>query len=187
MHRSRHVTLLFVLVLLLCPQVTPTEAAKGNSDAAHACRQGGYGELVRYEDGTGFANTGECVSYAARGGTLDRDDDTAATPVPEGEEQASPAAEAAGGTSEGITIEAVDVAWNPDTATIPADTDVTITVPNTGAVVHTFVIEEADVRIEIEPGGTVEVVVNLPAGTYTFICDVPGHEEAGMIGTLTVE
>jgi hypothetical protein len=30
-------------------------------------------------------------------------------------------------------------------------------------------------------------VVNAPAGTYTFICDVPGHEEAGMVGTLTVE
>ena len=34
------------------------------------------------------------------------------------------------------------------------------------------------------PGETKEVSVNLPAGTYTFICDVPGHEEAGMVGTL---
>ena len=26
---------------------------------------------------------------------------------------------------------------------------------------------------------------NLPAGTYTFLCDQPGHEQAGMKGTLT--
>ena len=106
--------------------------------------------------------------------------------MPEGEEQATPGA-APGGDGEGITIEAVDIAWNPNTATIPADTDVTITVPNTGFALHTFVIVEADIKIEIAPGDTEEVVVNLPAGTYEFICDVPGHAEAGMVGTLTVE
>jgi len=26
---------------------------------------------------------------------------------------------------------------------------------------------------------------DLPAGTYTFLCDQPGHEQAGMKGTLT--
>jgi hypothetical protein len=31
--------------------------------------QGGYLDFTR-EDGTAFANTGECVSYAAQGGTL---------------------------------------------------------------------------------------------------------------------
>jgi uncharacterized cupredoxin-like copper-binding protein len=31
------------------------------------------------------------------------------------------------------------------------------------------------------------VVINLPAGTYQFWCTVPGHRDAGMTGTLTVE
>jgi hypothetical protein len=42
-------------------------AGGGNSDAANACKQGGWQNLVR-QDGTGFNNQGDCVSYAAKGG-----------------------------------------------------------------------------------------------------------------------
>jgi plastocyanin len=35
-------------------------------------------------------------------------------------------------------------------------------------------------------GGTKTLSLNLPPGTYTFYCSVPGHEQAGMKGTLTV-
>jgi uncharacterized cupredoxin-like copper-binding protein len=35
-------------------------------------------------------------------------------------------------------------------------------------------------------GGTKVLSLTLPAGTYTFYCSVPGHEQAGMKGTLTV-
>jgi hypothetical protein len=41
----------------------------GNSPAAHACQQGGYLSLVG-SDGTTFSNVGDCVSYAAHGGTF---------------------------------------------------------------------------------------------------------------------
>ena len=36
-------------------------------------------------------------------------------------------------------------------------------------------------------GGTSRVSASLKAGEYTFYCSVPGHEEGGMKGTLTVE
>jgi len=41
----------------------------GNSTAAHLCQNGGYQNIYR-SDGSGFANTGDCVSYAAHGGQL---------------------------------------------------------------------------------------------------------------------
>lgn len=47
-------------------------ASGGNSDAAHQCENGGYVNLIGTNGTTDvtFANTGECVSYAAHGGSL---------------------------------------------------------------------------------------------------------------------
>jgi hypothetical protein len=42
----------------------------GNSDAAKACQNDGWKNLVRSENASVFKNTGDCVSYAAQGGTL---------------------------------------------------------------------------------------------------------------------
>jgi plastocyanin len=36
-------------------------------------------------------------------------------------------------------------------------------------------------------GGTSRVSANLRPGEYVFFCSVPGHEEGGMKGTLTVK
>ena len=35
-------------------------------------------------------------------------------------------------------------------------------------------------------GGSKTLTLDLPPGTYTFYCSVPGHEQAGMKGTLVV-
>ncbi len=38
------------------------------------------------------------------------------------------------------------------------------------------------------PGGTTTVdFTPTKAGTYSFACNLPGHKEAGMVGTLTVQ
>ncbi len=54
--------------------MTGTAAAAptgGNSDAAEACQMGGYQSLARTESPrVAFTSTGECTSYAAKGGTL---------------------------------------------------------------------------------------------------------------------
>ena len=100
---------------------------------------------------------------------------------------AEPAAAADQAAADPVTIDAVDIAWNPSQLTIPANTDVTVRVPNIGVLPHTFVIEELGIKLEMAAGQTQEVVINAPAGTYDFICDVPGHAEVGMVGTLTVQ
>ncbi len=38
----------------------------------------------------------------------------------------------------------------------------------------------------VQPGSTATVTATLKPGTYTFYCPVPGHEAAGMKGTLIV-
>ena len=40
---------------------------------------------------------------------------------------------------------------------------------------------------QVTNGATSKVTVDLKAGKYTFYCSVPGHEQAGMKGTLTVK
>jgi uncharacterized cupredoxin-like copper-binding protein len=40
---------------------------------------------------------------------------------------------------------------------------------------------------QVTNGATTLTLDNLKPGKYTFFCNVPGHEEAGMKGTLTVQ
>jgi len=147
---------------------------------------GGYA-VAQDSPATPEGATGPCatpVGIATPGEPAPVTADGASTPVVAS--CASPAA--TGGTSaNAVTIEAVDINWKPKAVTIPADTDVTITIPNNGVALHTFVIEELGIKVEMAPGESRQVVINAPAGTYTFICDVPGHKEAGMVGSLTVQ
>jgi len=63
---------------------------------------------------------------------------------------------------------------------------------NTGTTAHDMVIADAAgkqvAKSElVQPGNQATfTVANVPAGTYTIFCDVPGHRAAGMEGTLTV-
>lgn len=54
---------------------------------------------------------------------------------------------------------------------------------------HTVVVEELDDELvaAADGGETASGEVELAAGTYTLYCDVPGHRQAGMEATLTVE
>jgi plastocyanin len=53
---------------------------------------------------------------------------------------------------------------------------------------HYFDIDEFDVHVPISTG-TPALALFTPSapGSYTFYCHVPGHTEAGMVGTLIVE
>src|SRR5262249_40170193 len=67
---------------------------------------------------------------------------------------------------------------------------VTIDFTNPSAIEHDVAIEQNGKQIAISPKiveGKATVSANLAPGTYTFLCTVPGHAEAGMEGTLTVK
>jgi hypothetical protein len=65
--------------------------------------------------------------------------------------------------------------------------NVTFLLPNVGAAPHNFSIDELEIDIDQAAGSQEEVVINAPAGEYEFYCNVPGHREAGMTGTLIVD
>src|SRR6185295_17063047 len=69
MKRALMAAALFAATLALSVGAATATAGGGNSDAAKACQQGGWQTMVR-QDGTGFKNAGDCVSYAAQGGGL---------------------------------------------------------------------------------------------------------------------
>lgn len=93
-----------------------------------------------------------------------------------------------GGQAAGFEIDMVDLAFEPTELTIPANTDVTISLVNKGSLPHIFQLSDGSVTSEEIPGGgTGSVTLNLPPGEYDFHCPVPGHTEAGMVGKLIVE
>jgi plastocyanin len=66
---------------------------------------------------------------------------------------------------------------------------VTIDFDNPSALEHDVAIEQGGKQIAISETiakGKTSVSADLAPGTYTFLCTVPGHAEAGMEGTLTV-
>jgi plastocyanin len=77
-----------------------------------------------------------------------------------------------------------DMYFEPERIRIPANTDVRLIFENRGAAPHNFEIKERDISVDVVPGETGETVINLPPGTYKFICNVPGHKQVGMNGVL---
>lgn len=65
---------------------------------------------------------------------------------------------------------------------------VALRLDNRDAERHYFDIDELDIHVPM-PAGTSAVALFRPTkpGTYTYYCQVPGHREAGMVGTLIVE
>ena len=191
-------------------QGTPddTDARHGGMDdkESHA---GDLGNLTVEDQGAiSFEATTDRVTLAAGGETSLHDEDGTALVIHANEDdlETDPAgdsgprlvcgvvfapenapAPAAGGASDAVTIVSGDIFFDPEEITIPAETDVTFTLPNEGVAMHTFTIEELGIDVDLDPGATEEIVVNAPAGEYEYVCTIPGHAAAGMIGTLIVE
>jgi uncharacterized cupredoxin-like copper-binding protein len=110
-----------------------------------------------------------------------------------------------------LTVQASDFAYSPASITVPAGEPVTLTLNNTGAVEHDFVVDkinvtdveasdsgpamhhqmgeasEYDLHFFAGPGDTAVLKFTaLDPGTYEVFCSIEGHKEAGMVGKLIV-
>lgn len=86
-----------------------------------------------------------------------------------------------------VEVTATDFAFDPDEITAEAGEDLAIVLTSED-LLHDFTIDELDTHVAADRGETAEGGVTADeAGTYTYYCSVPGHREAGMEGTLTVE
>lgn len=84
-----------------------------------------------------------------------------------------------------LEIVTEDVRFRP--GTLRADTGRNaVSVSNGDLFWHTFTVRELNLNVSVPVGGQRRAAFDAPAGTYRFICAIPGHEQAGMKGTLVV-
>lgn len=86
-----------------------------------------------------------------------------------------------------ITLIATDFNWIPAEISAAPGQKINITITNDGLVRHNLEIPELNIDVNIEVGESKTVsFVATESGTLEFICNEPGHEELGMIGTITI-
>ena len=86
-----------------------------------------------------------------------------------------------------ITVEASEFKFDPATITVNVGQPVRVIVTNTGALEHTFTITDLGVDEPTPIGLTVTFEFTpTESGTFELICTVPGHKEAGMVGSVVV-
>ena len=115
------------------------------------------------------------------------------TPVSAGESQApagkkATVAKGPGGTVK-LTADPTQLAFQQKTASSKPGM-VTIDFDNPAQISHDVVIEQdgKDIaKTELITQSKTSVSADLAPGQYVYYCDVPGHREAGMEGTLTVK
>jgi plastocyanin len=84
-----------------------------------------------------------------------------------------------------LALHLSNTAFHPATLTSPSG-QVTVDLTNRDLFWHSFTIDRPAVNVDVPVGGARRVTFTVPPGTYQFYCRVPGHRQAGMIGTLRV-
>ena len=92
------------------------------------------------------------------------------------------------GVSQQVTITGRDFRFEPAEVTVRAGEWVVVEFTNDDTVIHDWMVEGIpNVDVPARPGQTARLrfVLDEP-GTYMVMCSIPGHAEAGMVGTLVV-
>lgn len=87
-----------------------------------------------------------------------------------------------------LTLHAQDIKFDVNTLTVKVGQPVELTYINQGMIDHAFRIDGIVAEQKVRPGESHVFQFKVKrAGSYPYICAIPGHELAGMVGTLMVE
>lgn len=84
-----------------------------------------------------------------------------------------------------IEFHAFDLRFEPSDVTVDAPGRYRITLVNEGAILHDITFDDGTI-ITAEAGQTATGELVIPAEGIGFLCSVPGHGPAGMVGTISV-
>jgi plastocyanin len=82
----------------------------------------------------------------------------------------------------------IEYEFDPSDVTVKRGT--TLTVRNEGEIAHNLEVRQGDEEVagtdSFLGGKSEKLDIDIPPGRYTMICSVPGHEQLGMKGAITV-
>ncbi|MBI4213243.1 MAG: cupredoxin domain-containing protein [Chloroflexi bacterium] len=96
------------------------------------------------------------------------------------------------GQRNSATVKLSEFEIKPSGVSAVAGKPFTLTLINDGRVRHNLRLEstvtDIPLPVALAPGEKATVTfIPKTAGTFTYWCGIPGHERAGMVGTLTIE
>lgn len=131
---------------------------------------------------------------SSSGNSTSSSSSTPTTPATSSSTSTSPGSAAQGGSSAGaLSLEANkegELKYNTTSLTAKAG-KVSIDFTNMSSLMHNVTVESSSGQVlgatPTFQGGSKALSLDLKPGTYKFFCSVPGHRQAGMEGTLTVQ
>jgi plastocyanin len=88
-----------------------------------------------------------------------------------------------GGGASAMTVTQANYQFTPSTFSVASGDTITVT-NSTPGTPHTFTVTGQTIDVTVSPASSQDVTIDLPAGTYPFVCRF--HQASGMTGTLTV-
>jgi nitrite reductase (NO-forming) len=89
-------------------------------------------------------------------------------------------------TSE-VTLKLQDMQFSQSGIQVKVGQSVTLHLINKDGYAHAFDLDELDIHLQLAAEETTEVTfASAEPGSFTFYCSSPGHQAAGMQGSITV-
>ncbi len=107
-------------------------------------------------------------------------------------QSSTPAPTASVGNTLQLSASATALKFDQASLTAPKAGRVTIVFTNPSPIPHNVTVQQGTNgkvlgHTPTFASGKHPLILHLPAGKYTYYCSVPGHRQAGMVGTLTVK